>query len=103
MRCSVGTLAGGVQANNRPRYAVPQYRLSTSPLGIMFDHWDLPRWRETRLLGKLQQCLVHQLPSAVRPVLLGCGYVASRYPRVVSSTREFGFTHLPGVLRLHHA
>ena len=96
MRCSVGTLAGGVQANNRPRYAMHQYRHSISPLGTMFDDWDLPRWRETRLLGKLQLCHVHQFRSAVRPVLLGCGYVASRWPRVAGITREFGFTHLPG-------
>lgn len=54
MRCSIGTLAAGVQANNRQRYAVPPYKLSISPLGIMFDCWGLPRWRETRLFGKLQ-------------------------------------------------
>ncbi len=71
MKSSAGTLAVGVQANNRQRYVVPLYRLSITRLGTMFDCWALPRWRETRLFGKVQPRLVHDFLPAVRPVLLG--------------------------------
>jgi len=62
MRCSAGTLAAGASANNPQRYAVPPYKLSTSSLGIISDCWGPPRWRESRLFGKLQLYLVHDLP-----------------------------------------
>lgn len=66
----------------------------------MFDYWGQPRWRETRLFGTLQLCLVHDFLSAVRPVLLGLWGRSLPLSSCRSRTDELGLMYLAGVLRL---
>jgi hypothetical protein len=66
----------------------------------MFDYWGRPRWRETRLLGTLQLCLVHDFLSAVRSVLLGLWARSLPLSSCRSRTYELGLMHLAGVSML---
>lgn len=65
----------------------------------MLNYWSQPRWRETRLLGTLQLCLVHNFLSAVRIVLLGLWGRSLLLSSSRGRTYALGRMHRAGVLR----